>query len=68
MFKLLFGYPPPLSVTEQIDSLRLHQQHPERNIFDVPFFAKKRVISDDLCQILVHLLHKNNKYRYQNLE
>jgi hypothetical protein len=33
----------------------------------VPFFAQKRIISNELCQALVHLLHKNPKYRYQNL-
>ena len=64
LFRILFGIPPTATISEQIDSLRLQKQVPDNSKYDVPFFAQKRILSNELCQALVHLLHKNPKYRY----
>ena len=64
LFRLLFGIPPTHQVADSIDNYRMQQRSPEANVYEVPFFAMKRVISNELCQILIHLLHKNPKYRF----
>jgi hypothetical protein len=64
MFRLLFGIPPPSQVAESIENYRMQQRSTEANVYEVPFFAVKRVISNELCQILIHMLHKNPKYRF----
>ena len=46
----------------------MHQRAPDANVYDVPFFAKNRILSNEMCQILVFLLHKSPKYRFQSLE
>ena len=48
-------------------SKRLHEYSPEANIYEEPYFVKGRVLSNQMCKILVHLLHADTDFRFQNL-
>ena len=67
LYKCLFGEPPELSVAQSIASKRLFLQEPDKNIYQVPFFSHKKIISDQMCFILVRLLCENPKYRFEDL-
>ena len=68
LYKILIGVPPPAKVPQLIGQKRLHEHVPEQNVYEVPFFAQNRVLSNDMCTILVRLLHDSQKYRYKDLE
>ena len=68
LYKIIIGVPPPAKVPQLIGQKRLHEHVPQQNVYEVPFFAQNRVLSNDMCTILVRLLHENSKYRYKDLE
>ena len=37
-------------------------------MYEVPFFATKRVLSNEMCMIMVKLLHDNPKHRFKDLK
>ena len=39
-----------------------------KHVYEPPYFLKGFVLSDDLCQIIVKLLHGDPKFRYQNVK
>jgi len=46
----------------------LEQESPENDVFVVPFFLKGKIVSNQMCKILIHLLHADPIHRYQNLD
>lgn len=57
LYRCLLGKAPTPKICEQIAIERMHKQSPEANIYEEPFFVKGRVLSNQMCKILVHLLH-----------
>jgi hypothetical protein len=45
----------------------MHLEDPEKNVFKVPYFLKDRIISNDMCKIVVLLLHYDPEHRYESL-
>jgi serine/threonine protein kinase len=41
---------------------------PENNVYKVPYFFENKVVSDEMAQILVHMLHRNPEKRFKNLQ
>ena len=67
LFRLLLGVPPTLDISEYISKKRLELKRPSDNVFEVPFFLKDYIISNEMCYILVRLLHQKLQHRYANL-
>ena len=68
LYKILIGSSPNYSIADAIGSKNLQDHSPSANIYEVPFFAKDRVLSNEMCMILVKLLHCDADKRYQSLE
>lgn len=68
LFKLLLGRAPSVQIANFIAEHRLHEQKTDSNVYDVPYFFKDYILSNDMCQIIVKLLHKHQQHRYQTLE
>ena len=68
LYKTLVGSSPTRKIASQIAAGDLHKQSPQANVYEVPFFAQHRVLSNEMCTILVKLLHENPEHRYQDLE
>ena len=68
LFKLLLGRPPSLSISDYIAKKRLNERSPDSNVYEVPYFFKDYILSNDMCFILIRLLHQNPKYRYSSLD
>ena len=45
----------------------MHEQSPNGNVYDVPFFVKHRILSNEMSMILVKLLHEDPNRRFQDL-
>lgn len=67
LFRLLLGAPPTSDISDYIAKKRLNDKSPSMNVYEVPFFFKDFILSNDMCYIIVKLLHQNPKYRYQSL-
>ena len=67
LYKLLLGAPPSPDVSDYINKKRLNEKTPNSNVYDVPYFLKDFILSNDMCYILIRLLHYNPKYRYNSL-
>jgi hypothetical protein len=46
----------------------MHLDSPENNVYRVPFFLADRIVSNEMADILVHLLHKDAEKRYDKLQ
>jgi serine/threonine protein kinase len=57
LYRLLLGSPPPIDIPEHISKKRLHEKSPEYNVYNVPYFFKDFILSNDMCYILVKLLN-----------
>lgn len=68
LYRCLLGQAPIAKISEQIATERMHKQSPEANIYEEPFFVKGRVLSNQMCKILVHLLHQDAKERFDDLD
>jgi len=64
IFKLLLGRAPSQSISEYIAEHKLHETTPDSNVYEVPYFFKDYILSNDMCQIIVKLLHKDPVHRY----
>lgn len=67
MFKLLLGRAPTQSISKYIAENNLHETSANNNVYEIPYFFKDFILSNDMCQIIVKLLHENPLHRYQNL-
>lgn len=68
LYRLLFGEPLPKIYTEMIAHQKLHERSPDANVYKVPDFMEGRILSNEMCKILVCMLHQNPKYRTFDLE
>jgi serine/threonine protein kinase len=68
MFRLLLDAPPTKEVNEYISGKNLDNESPNNNVFKVPYFCEDFIMSNELCQILVSLLHKKPSHRYPDIE
>lgn len=57
LYRLLLGTPPPPAIAEFIAKKRLNERSPDSNVYEVPYFFKDYILSNDMCYILVRLLH-----------
>ena len=64
MFKLLLGRAPTQRISQYIADNSLHEISAESNVYEVPYFFKDFILSNDMCQIIVKLLHENPLHRY----
>ena len=68
LYMFLIGKAPSPDIAEYISNKRLHEKSPDSNVYEVPFFFKDYILSNDMCYILVRLLHQQQKYRFTSLE
>ena len=68
LYRLLLGTPPPLQISEFIAKKRLNEKSPDSNVYEVPYFFKDYILSNDMCYLLVRLLHQTPKYRIGDLD
>ena len=68
LHRCLLGLAPAPQIADYIAKERLQDHSPESNIYEEPYFMKGRVLSNQMCKILVHLLHKEPAHRYEDLE
>lgn len=57
LYRLLLSVPPSLTLAEYIAKKRLNEKSPDSNVYEVPYFFKDYILSNDICYILVRLLH-----------
>jgi serine/threonine protein kinase len=57
LYKLLIGVSPSLDISDFICKKRLNEKSPDSNVYEVPFFFKDYILSNDMCYILIRLLH-----------
>ena len=67
LYKVLIGSAPSHKISKQIAEEKLHEQSPNGNVYDVPFFVKHRILSNEMSMILVKLLHEDPNRRFQDL-
>jgi serine/threonine protein kinase len=58
---------PDSEISRRINQDKIHLEDPEKNVFKVPFFLENRIISNEMCRILIMLLHYDPEHRYQSL-
>lgn len=68
MYRCLLGQAPSLKISEHIAKERLQDHSPEANIYEEPNFLRGRILSNQLCKVLVHLLHQDPKHRFESLD
>ena len=64
MYRLLLGAAPDSEISKRINSEKMHLDDPDNNVYNVPYFLKNRVISNEMAKILVLLLHYDPERRY----
>lgn len=64
LFRLLMGQPPSPEISDHIHKKRLNDKTPDANVYEVPFFLKDFILSNDMCYILIKLLNQQQKHRY----
>ena len=57
LYRLLIGVPPSFEIAEYINKKRLNEKSPDSNVYEVPYFFKDYILSNDMCYILIRLLH-----------
>ena len=67
LYSLLLGTPPDPVVSQRIAHENMHQDSPDNNVYNIPYFLQNRIISNDMADILVHLLHQDPEKRYDKL-
>lgn len=67
LYRMLIGTPPPHEVSEHISKKRLNQRSPTSNVYEVPYFFQGYILSNDMCYVMVKLLHQEQKHRYTSL-
>lgn len=46
----------------------MHIVDEKSNVYEIPYFFKDFVLSNDICQIIVKMLHKDPQHRYQTIK
>jgi serine/threonine protein kinase len=64
LYKLLLGKPPSHDIADYINKKRLNEKKPDSNVYEVPFFFKDYILSNDMCYILIRLLHQKPDCRF----
>lgn len=67
LYSLLLGEAPDPSVSQRIFEENMHLDSPENNVYHIPYFLENRIVSNEMADILVHLLHKDPEKRYDKL-
>lgn len=67
LYKLLIGNPPDIEISDHITKKRMWDKSPDQNVFNVPYFFEKCILSNDMCYIVSKLLCGLPKYRYLSL-
>ena len=67
MFKLLLGRAPTQYISKYIAEHNLQDLSANNNVYEIPYFFRDFILSNDMCQIIVKLIHENPQHRYQNL-
>lgn len=68
MFKLILGRAPSPKISKYIADHRLHEAKAGSNVYEIPYFFKDFILSDDMCKIMTKLLHLDPRERYQTLD
>jgi len=58
---------PDSEISRRINQEKLHQEDPEQNVFKVPFFLVNKILSNEMCRIMMMLLHYDPEHRYNSL-
>lgn len=45
----------------------MHNDSPENNVYKIPYFLNQKIVSNEMADILVHLLHQDADKRYDKL-
>lgn len=67
LFRLLLGVAPDSEISRRINLDKMHLEDPEQNVFKVPFFLENRILSNEMCRILILMLHYDPEHRYESL-
>lgn len=67
MFKLLLGRAPTQHISKYIAEHNLQDLSATNNVYEIPYFFKDFILSNDMCQIIVKLIHENPQHRYQSI-
>lgn len=67
LYKVLVGQTPTHKIAKQINEQKLHEQSPNGNVYEVPFFVKHKILSNEMSMILVKLLHEDPDHRFKDL-
>lgn len=67
LYKLLIGEAPSPEISDYIAKKRLEEKTPDSNVYEVPYFFKDYILSNDMSYILIRLLHQNPKHRFSQL-
>jgi serine/threonine protein kinase len=67
LYRLLLGEPPGPEIADFIQKKRLNEKSPQSNVYEVPYFFKDYILSNEMCFIIVRLLHQSPKHRYSSL-
>lgn len=67
MFKLLLGRAPEKWISQYIADNKLHEQKSDSNVYIVPSFFNDYILSNDMCRVIVKMLHKDPEHRYESI-
>lgn len=67
LYSLLLGKAPEISVSQHISGDNMHIDSPENNVYKIPYFLDRKIVSNEMADILVHLLHQDPEKRYDKL-
>ena len=67
IFKLLLGRAPTPEISQYIEDHKMHEVSAESNVYEIPYFFKDFIVSNDMCQIIVKMLQKNPQHRFENI-
>ena len=45
----------------------MHNDSPENNVYKIPYFLQNKIVSNEMADILVKLLHQDPDKRYEKL-
>ena len=61
------GRAPTPVISKYIAQNDLHLSGSDSNVYEIPFFFRDLILSDDMSKILVRMLHEDPSQRYQDL-
>lgn len=54
-------------MAQRISAENMHLDSPENNVYNIPYFLEHKIVSNEMADILVHLLHEDPEKRYDKL-